>query len=291
MLFIARVSLIMVTLSLGLHAAAQQLPKAKEQAEQVERTAEEEKHRVEAERIQRSSAAAAQVVAGVLMVDIPAGEFLMGSTKGLDDEKPVHKVAVRPFRLGKYEVTFEQYDVYCQVMLDKCPDDARWGRGTRPVMNVTWDDANAFIKWLNTYSGRRFRLPSEAEWEYAARAGTTTDYPWGNKIKPGMANCDSSCGDAFVNTAPVGSFPPNAFGLHDMQGNVWEWMQDCYNSTYSGAPPEGSAWTTGACLVRVVRSGSWANSSPWLRSSDRDWDGASYHSGARSRGFRLAQDP
>ncbi len=291
MLFIARVALIIVTLSLGLPAAARQLPVAKEQVEPAERKTEEEPHSVEAERVLRNATAAAQVAAGVLMVDIPGGEFLMGSAIGLADEKPVHRVAVRPFRLGKYEVTFEQYDVYCQLMRDKCPDDGRWGRGTRPVMNVSWNDANAFIAWLNTGSGRRFRLPTEAEWEYAARAGTTTDYPWGNQVKPGMANCDSSCGDAFVYTAPVGSFPPNAFGLHDMHGNVWEWTQDCYHSTYSGAPSEGSAWTTDACAVRVVRSGSWASAATWLRSSDRDWDGAAYRSGTRSRGFRLAEDP
>ncbi len=165
------------------------------------------------------------------MIDIPGGTFRMGdlSGEGFYDELPVHSVTVPAFRLGKYEVTFAQWDA-C-VADGGCggfsPNDKGWGRGNRPVIWVSWDDAQSFIKWLNGKTGGNYRLPTEAEWEYAARAKSTTEYSWGNDIGSNRANCDDDeCGDSYEYTAPVGSFPANAWGLHDMHGNVWEWVQE-----------------------------------------------------------------
>ena len=195
------------------------------------------------------------------MVSIPGGTFRMGDLNGGgdDDERPVHSVTVPDFKLGKFEVTFTQWDA-C-VADGGCgrytPDDKGWGRGNRPVINVSWDDIQGFIDWLNSKTDGNFRLPTEAEWEYAARAGSTTKYSWGNSIGSNRANCNDDCGDRWNNTAPVGSFSANAWGLHDLHGNVWEWVQDCSNDSYVGAPTDGSAWTSGDCGLRVIRGGSW----------------------------------
>ena len=182
------------------------------------------------------------------MVVIPAGSFLMGSPEGeegrLDREGPQHPVTIgAPFALGKYEVTFDEWDA-C-VAAGGCehrPDDQGWGRGTRPVINVSWEDAHQYVAWLSGETGETYRLPSEAEWEYAARAGTTTRYFWGDGEDPacGSANiydqvgkaaddyggASFGCDDGFAETAPAGSFRANAFGLHDVSGNVWEWVED-----------------------------------------------------------------
>ncbi|MDE0077675.1 MAG: SUMF1/EgtB/PvdO family nonheme iron enzyme [Caldilineaceae bacterium] len=230
---------------------------------------------------------------GIDMVSIPAGIFRMGdlSGEGWDDEQPVHSVTLSAFRLGKYEVTFAQWDA-C-VADGGCngytPDDHGRGRSNRPVMDVSWDDVQSFIDWLNGKTRGKFRLPSEAEWEYAARAGTTTKYSWGDDIGSNRANCDNdNCGDSWDYTAPVGSFPANAWGLHDMHGNVYEWVQDCWNDNYEGAPTDGSAWTSGDCGRRVVRGGSW-NDSAWnLRSAYRNRGARADRS--HNLGFRLAQD-
>ena len=227
------------------------------------------------------------------MVSIPGGEFRMGRRKGKgnDDEKPVHKVTVPAFRLGKHEVTFAQWDA-C-VADGGCggyvPDDWGWGRSDRdsPVISVSWYDVHSFIDWLNRKTGGNFRLPTEAEWEYAARAGSKTRYSWGNDIGSKQANCQG-CGDSYQNTAPVGSFPANPWGLHDMHGNVWEWVQDCWNDSYAGAPTDGSAWESGGCGRRVVRGGSWGSDAGDLRSAYRGWFGRPTQSG--NLGFRLAQD-
>ncbi len=199
------------------------------------------------------------------MVSIPGGTFLMGDLSGesYDKEKPVHLVTVPAFRLGKYEVTFAQWDA-C-VADGGCngysPDDEGWGRGDRPVINVSWYDVQSFIDWLNDRTGGNFRLPSEAEWEYAARAGTTTRHSWGDDIGNNLANCiNYYCGDRWDYTAPTGSFPPNPWGLHDMYGNVWEWTQDCSGNGYEGAPTDGSAWTSDdydCRRWRRIRGGSW----------------------------------
>ena len=229
------------------------------------------------------------------MVSIPAGSFRMGdlSGEGYNNELPVHTVTVPAFRMGKYEVTFAQWDA-C-VADGGCngysPDDDGWGRGDRPVINVSWDDVHSFIDWLNSKTSGNYRLPTEAEWEYAARAGTTTKYSWGDDIGHNRANCDG-CGSQWdndrSNTAPVGSFPANPWGLHDMHGNVWEWVQDCGNDSYDGAPTDGSAWTSGLCGQRVYRGGSWGYTPGFLRSA------ALFRLGRAGRfnalGFRLAQD-
>ena len=208
------------------------------------------------------------------MVDIPAGHFRMGTSShsGQKAAKPDHRVTVPDFKIGKYEVTFAQWDA-C-VADGGCggyrPGSHSWGGGNQPVMNVSWDDTQSFIDWLNDKTSGNFRLPTEAEWEYAARSGSTTKYSWGNRIGRNRANC-WGCGSQSDarQTAPVGSFPANAWGLHDMHGNVWEWVEDCWSDSYAGAPTDGRAWTSGDCNRRVLRGGSWRYKPPALRSSFR----------------------
>jgi formylglycine-generating enzyme required for sulfatase activity len=199
------------------------------------------------------------------MLVIPAGSFMMGSpaseTGRLPREGPQHEVTIaKPFAVSKFEVTWDEWGA-C-VKYGDCAQnisDSAWGYGTRPVINVTWEQVKQYVAWLSRMTGRPYRLLTEAEWEYAARAGTNTAYPWGNEIGNGNANC-SGCGSQWADdekTAPVGSFPANAFGLHDMNGNVWEWVEDCYQSNYNGAPTDGSALITRDCINHVVRGGSW----------------------------------
>lgn len=232
------------------------------------------------------------------MVNIPGGTFEMGSTSGDSDEKPVHQVTVKAFKMGQTEVTFAQWDA-C-VKDGGCsyqPDDEGWGRGERPVINMSYDYiTQQFIPWLNRVTGKRYRLPSEAEWEYAARAGSTTRYSWGNEASHKYANygTDNCCNglakdkDKWVNTSPVKSFSANQFGLYDMHGNVWEWVQDCWNNSYQNAPSDGSAWMEGDCSSRVLRGGGWKYHPPFQRSANRSWFETS-HRGPGS-GFRLAED-
>ena len=174
------------------------------------------------------------------MVVVPAGSFMMGSDSGDDAQRPRHEVTIRrPFAVGKYEVTFREWDA-C-VRGGGCkgykPGDEGWGRGSRPVINVSREDAWSYALWLYRKTDRRYRyrLLSEAEWEYAARAGTTTAYHFGSAITPYDANFNKLEG----RTVSVGSYPPNAWGLHDMHGNVWEWVEDCYRKSYRGAPTDG----------------------------------------------------
>ena len=229
------------------------------------------------------------------MVVVPAGSFMMGSAPGEEsrgsDEGPVHRVTIaKPFAVGKYEVTFAEWDA-C-VVAGGCgghrPGDRGWGRGRRPVINVNWDDAKAYVRWLSDKTGKQYRLPSESEWEYAARAGTTTRYNWGHDIGRNRANCDG-CGSRWDNeqTAPAGSFSANPFGLHDMHGNVWEWVEDCWNERYVGAPSDGSAWTDGNCSRRVLRGGSWDFIPRVLRSAYRNRNRAGYR--YFIFGFRVAR--
>ncbi|MCP4994550.1 MAG: formylglycine-generating enzyme family protein, partial [Gammaproteobacteria bacterium] len=237
---------------------------------------------------------------GPEMVVIPGVGFTMGSPGsevGRDDnEGPQHKVQVQSYALGKSEVTFDEYDRFAQVTRRKLPNDRYWGRGNRPVINVSWKDAQAYADWLSQQTGRRYRLPSEAEWEYAARGGTTTAYPWGEKASHEYANYGKEIccrglatgRDQWLNTAPVESFPVNAFGLHDMHGNAWEWTEDCLHASYWRAPSNGSAWQDGGdCSMRVIRGGSWYNDPLGLRSANRDWSPPDY--GSYSIGFRLAR--
>jgi len=178
----------------------------------------------------------------------------------------------QPFAVGKYEVTFSEWD-YC-VAEGGCngykPDDKGWGRGKRPVIYVSWDDAHAYIDWLNRRTGKKFRLLSEAEWEYAARAGTTTTYYWGNDIGQNNANFEGS-GSQYSGkqTAPVGSFKPNAFGLYDMLGNVLEWTEDAYHNRYYGAPLDGSVWRDENATRHALRGGCWGESAGNSRTANR----------------------
>ena len=226
------------------------------------------------------------------MVRISPGKFLMGSADSAD-EKPQHEVIIAyAFEIGKYEVTFDEYDAFANATKRQLPSDSAWGRGKRPVINVSFNDAQAYVQWLSNKTGKQYRLPSEAEWEYAARAGTQTAYWWGNDIGKNNAVCDG-CGSQWDNkhTAPVGSFKPNAFGLYDTAGNVWEWTQDCWHKNYHNAPNNGSVWMDangGVCVRRVVRGGSWGDYPQGLRSAYRYWGNSV---GALNvLGFRIARD-
>jgi formylglycine-generating enzyme required for sulfatase activity len=227
------------------------------------------------------------------MIVVPAGEFTMGSPateRGrYDDEGPRHKVTIaRPFAVSKFDVTFADWDA-C-VSVGGCPEvnDNGVRRGTRPVSNVTWDDAQQYVAWFFKMTGKPYRLLTEAEWEYAARAGTTTAYPWGNEIGKGNGNC-SGCGgqEDDQKISPVGSFRPNTFGLYDMVGNVWQWVEDCGHKDYNGAPTDGSAWTVRNCYQRVVRGGAWNNAPRPLRSAVRFTH--SPVSRLRNLGFRIGR--
>ena len=210
------------------------------------------------------------------MIVVPAGSFMMGSPeteKGRDEnESPQHGVTIaKPFAVARFELTFDEWDACAaQGECDPHITDSGWGRGRRPVINVSWDDAQRYSAWLSRLTGKPYRLLTEAEWEYAARAGTTTAYYWGDAIGKGNADC-AGCGSQWdtKQTAPVGSFAANAFGLYDMAGNVEQWVQDCSFGSYKDAPTDGSAHITPDCLVRVLRGGSWVDGPELLRSADR----------------------
>lgn len=221
------------------------------------------------------------------MVVVPSGSFTMGSpnreTRRSDDEGPSHRVHIGyPLAAGVYEVTFSEWRA-C-VNAGRCggyvPDDEGWGRGNRPVLNVSWDDAQSYVRWLSGRTEHNYGLLSESEWEYVARAGTTTPFHFGSTISTDQANYNGNFNPIYSNytgerglyrgkTLPVGSFRANAWGIHDMHGNVLEWVVDCWNYSYVGAPTDGSARESGNCGNRVLRGGSWY-SSPWyLRSAFR----------------------
>jgi formylglycine-generating enzyme required for sulfatase activity len=221
------------------------------------------------------------------MVEVPAGEFLMGSPESErgrgSNEGPQHKVTIRqPFAVGKFEVTFAQWDA-C-VAEGGCkhnPGDEGWGRGKRPVINVSWHDAGQYVAWLSRKTGKAYRLLTEAEWEYVARGVRAASAPHppfstGSTINYKQANYDANFtyGDGKMGifrqkTVDVGTFAKNAFGVHDMHGNVWEWVQDCYKDSYAGAPADGSAVASGGCTLRILRGGSWNYYPQLLRSAYR----------------------
>ncbi len=276
------------------------------------------------------------------MVVIPSGSSLMGSTPEEDvkemvparfaaTEKPPHAINVKSFALGKGEITRAQFAAYiketgAKISAGDCmawnKETQKWGRSPNntwqtpgfdqtdkdPVVCVSWDDAKGYADWLSKKTGKHYRLATEAEWEYAARAGTTTVRDWGDdrdisctkgnmydleaakvmRTKPGP-NENFQCNDPYVFTSPIGSFPPNKFGVTDMLGNAWEWTADCWHENYQGAPVDGSAWTEGAdCGKRVGRSGSWG-AEPWaLRIAHRRGNDATFK--FSSLGFRIARD-
>lgn len=237
------------------------------------------------------------------MIDIPAGSFRMGceGEECLPEELPARDVRIQSFRMGEAEVTFEQWDA-C-VELGGCtykPKDDGWGRGTRPVIRVSFEDiVNEFLPTLNKYSGRTFRLPTEAEWEYAARAGATTQFAWGDELEDDQANCAKcSSTDDFKRTTEIKQFIPNGFGLYDIHGNVWEWTQDCWKPSYEGASSSGQAylgaqdkdelWIYNECQKRVLRGGSWDFSRSFQTLGRRNWNPVDTRS--NSYGFRLVED-
>lgn len=202
------------------------------------------------------------------LVVVPPGSFDMGSTS--DFEGPVHRVTIaKPFAMGRREVTFTEWDSCVASGGCKALPDRGWGRGDRPALGVTWLQAKHFLSWLSKKTGQRYRLPSEAEWEYAARAGTTTEYWWGRDAGVARANCRDCNTGRPQQTLPVGSFPPNPFGLYDTSGNVAEWVEDCWNDDYGGAPTDGSAWTAGQCRLRVIRGGSFDSQARYVRTAAR----------------------
>ena len=227
------------------------------------------------------------------MVVVPAGAFMMGSpaSEGGGWERPRRRVEIaRPFAMGVHEVTFAEWEACADDggCGRRRPGDYGWGRGTRPVINVSWEDVQGYVAWLSRETGEEYRLPSEAEWEYAARAGTETRYSWGDEIGSNRASC-TGCGSRWdgERTAPVGSLPPNAWGLYDMHGNVQEWTEDCWNDSYRGAPSDGSAWLSGNCGFRVLRGGGFYDLSVFLRSANRYWTGTGF--GFSNVGFRVAR--
>ena len=209
-------------------------------------------------------------------------------------EFPVHEVSIESFELSKYEVTFEEYDRFTAATGRRRANDEGWGRGRHPVINVSWEDAVAYKEWLSAQTGVDYRLPSEAEWEYAARAGSSARFYSGDDLsllcryenhpdmslkEPGKKGesrarlgwYNLACSDGLgEGTAAVGSYQPNAFGVYDIVGNVSEWVQDCVNNSYRGAPRDGSAWLSGNCSSRLVRGGDWGGIFHYMRISERD---------------------
>jgi len=224
---------------------------------------------------------------------LPAGKFTMGSPATeqgrFDVEGPQHEVTfARAFAVSKFDVTFAYWDACVSVGACPAVSDAGMGRGDKPVINVNWDDAQTYVAWLSKMTGKPYRLLTEAEWEYAARAGATSPYIWGADVGFENTNCDT-CGSKWDDkeTSPVGSFAANNFGLYDMVGDVWQWLQDCHHANYVGAPLDGSAWTGGDCASRVIRGGSWLNPPQLLRTANRYRYGPDFR--ASDLGFRVGR--
>jgi formylglycine-generating enzyme required for sulfatase activity len=223
------------------------------------------------------------------MVLIPAGEFMMGSPdgEGAGFERPQHEVSIDSFYMGKHEVTFEQYDLFCEKTGRSKANDRGWGRGKRPVINVSWHDAVAFCDWLSELSGDWYRLPTEAEWEYACRAGTTTKYNFGDGAR-NLGQYAWFSGNAGRRTHPVGALKVNAWGLHDMHGNVWEYCSDWYDESYYGGAPSSNPTGPANGQDRVRRGGSWGSDPGQLRAATRNYSSPDVAMGFT--GFRYARD-
>lgn len=229
---------------------------------------------------------------GPELIKIKAGSFQMGDLQylGKSYELPIHTVTLtHSFSISRYPITFEQYDKFTSATNREAVSDFDWGRGQRPVININQDDANAYASWLSRQTGHTYRLPSEAEWEYSARANTTSAYPWGDQVGNNNANCKDCIAKIFLKmTTPVGQYPANQWGLYDMMGNVWELTADCWNDDYVNAPVDGSAWRSGDCIRTVLRGGSWGDTAADLRSSTR----LRSYAGTRTIviGFRLVRE-
>ena len=194
------------------------------------------------------------------LVVVPAGIFVMGSDSRHEYERPPHTVTIaKPFAIGAYEVTFDEWGACVAAGgCDEVPDDHGWGQGRRPIINVTFAAVGTYLAWLSRHTGKAYRLPTDAEWEYAARGGTTAAFWWGDDVGENRANC-RDCGSEWSakGSGPVGSFDPNPYGLYDTAGNVWEWVADCWFKDHVGAPADGSARIGDECRYRVMRGGSW----------------------------------
>jgi len=214
------------------------------------------------------------------------GSFMMGSNED-GSEKPVHQVMIKPFAISRYPISVREWNVCAAA---KACAFVATGSDDAPVTNVSWSDAKQFVSWLAAAARKPYRLPTEAEWEYAARAGTQTRYWWGDELLPGVADCKGCTGLAVAERpARTGSFKPNPFGLYDMGGAVDQWVEDCWHKNYSGAPTDGSGWMDGDCGSHVIRSGSWKNDARYVRPANRD----SYDTSVRypTHGFRVALSP
>lgn len=237
--------------------------------------------------------------------EIAEGCFDMGSRATGEDtvetENPVHEVCLKAFRLGQFAVTFDEYDAYTDAVGKSRLDDEGWGRGNRPAIWVSWNDANEYASWLSKQTGFHYRLPTEAEWEYAARSGGNGIYGFGNSesalcefgngsaLETSVSWRNTACTDSYRDrTAPVGTFKVNAWGLYDMHGNTSEWVEDSYHSNYNGAPSDGSAWVDSSSVKKVLRSGSWDSSAWGMRSAYREASDASTKDWMI--GFRLLRD-
>ena len=228
---------------------------------------------------------------GPVMIRIPGGKFLMGGRSGIvsPDEIPRHEVRIKPFAVSVYEVTFEDYYRFAKAAKRKKPKNNSWDIKTHPVVDVSWDDAQAYVRWLSKQTGQRYRLLSEAEWEYVARAGTTASFWWGTKAGVGRAHCfDCRSEYSISKPARVGTYRPNPFGLYDTAGNVYEWVHDCYHRNYNGAPDDGSVWEGGDCKVRVVRGGAYRSPATSMRVENREKFGS--NKGQYNVGIRIARD-
>jgi formylglycine-generating enzyme required for sulfatase activity len=220
------------------------------------------------------------------MTMLRGGTFMMGSNEE-SSEKPVHQVTIKPFAISRYPVSVRQWN---ECAAARACAFVATGKDDAPVTNVSWSDAMQFVGWLSGATRQPYRLPTEAEWEFAARGGTQSRYWWGDELLPGMANC-KGCADiaGIEQPARIGSFKPNPFGLYDMGGGVDQWVEDCWHKNYGGAPADGSAWMEGDCASHVIRSGSWKNDARYARPANRD----SYDTSVRypTHGFRVALSP
>ncbi len=235
---------------------------------------------------QPPAAQRAAVIREPEMISLRGGAFAMGSNEDIS-EKPVHQVTIKPFALSKYPITVREWN---ECAAAKACTFTAPGKDDAPITNVSWSDAKQFVGWLAGATQKSYRLPSEAEWEYAARGDTRTKYWWGDQLQPDMANC-KNCADPAGAEQPVkvGSFKPNPFGLYDMGGAVDQWVEDCWHKTYQGAPSDGTSWSAGDCSAHVVRSGSWRNDASYVRPANRD----NYDTNVRypTHGFRVALSP
>ena len=243
---------------------------------------------------------------GPEMVVLPAGSFYMGCVSGMgcsNRERPIREVSIaEPFAASIHEVRMDEYDRFTAATGRSQVDDGGWGRGGRPAVNVSWSDAKEYVAWLSRETGGSYRLLTEAEWEYAARAGSTTQFHFGDhpmdlcryanhadvSLPEHVEWRNTLCSDRVgLETAEVGSYAPNPWGLHDMHGNAWEWVEDCWNGTYENSPADGSAWAEGDCFRRVLRGGSWNNRPALLRAAGRNGVGVGER--GLNIGFRVAR--